>query len=181
MVKERRKSINFTIKRRMQLRLLVRVMAVVLVSLGLVTVFFYLYADQEVGGSFKQFHINARIFLDFLLPAVIVAFFMGLIAAIGLAVFIPHKIAGPLYRIEKDLEDKVGSGDLTVNFTMRKGDEVGDLVGSINVMIERLRIKMGEVQGLTEELKSLSQKEASLDEFAELAGKLEGAVKEFKL
>jgi hypothetical protein len=107
MVKERRrKLINYSIKRQMQLRLLSRVMAVVLISVGLVTVIFYFYSDQELGRSFKEFHINARNFLDFLLPVVIVSFFLGVFAASGLAVFFPHRIAGPLYRLERDLKGK---------------------------------------------------------------------------
>lgn len=181
MVKERRRRVNYSIKRQMQLRLLVRVMTIVLISLGLATLFFYIYADQEVGGSFKQFHINARIFLDFLLPAVIVSFFMGVIAATGLAVFFPHRIAGPLFRIERDLEERVGGGDLTVKFVVRKGDEMVELVKSINTMIERLSFKMGRVRRVSEELTSLSQKEATVEKFAELSRKLEGAVREFKL
>jgi TolB-like protein len=134
MVKERRKLINYSIKRQMQLRLLGRVMAVVLISLGLAAVIFYLYSDQEVGRSFKEFHVHARNFLDFLLPVVIVTFFLGVFAASGLAVFFPHRIAGPLYRLERDLKEKVGGGDLTVSFSVRKGDELRELADALNIM-----------------------------------------------
>jgi hypothetical protein len=48
-------------------------------------------------------------------------------------------------------------------------------------MIERLSFKMGKVRRVSEELTSLSQKEATVDKFAELSRKLEGAVREFKL
>jgi methyl-accepting chemotaxis protein len=181
MVKNRRRLINYSIKRRMQLRLLRRVMAIVLISLGLATVLFYLYSNQEVGRSFKEFHINARNFLDFLLPAVIVSFFMGAVAASGLAIFFPHRISGPLYRVERDLKEKVGGGDLTVRFSVRKGDDMGDLADALNTMMDRLRLKMEKIQRVGEELKTLSNQEASPEKFTELTRKMEEAVKEFLL
>jgi methyl-accepting chemotaxis protein len=106
---------------------------------------------------------------------------MGVIAATGLAVFFLHRIAGPLYRIERDLEERVGGGDFTVKFVVRKGDEMVELVKSINNMIEKLSFKMGKILRVSEELTSLSQKEAPVEKFAELSRKLEGAVREFKL
>jgi nitrogen fixation/metabolism regulation signal transduction histidine kinase len=181
MVKERRKLINYSIKRQMQLRLLGRVMAVVLISLGLAAVIFYLYSDQEVGRSFKEFHVHARNFLDFLLPVVIVTFFLGVFAASGLAVFFPHRIAGPLYRFERDLKEKVGGGDLTVSFSVRKGDELRELADALNIMRERLRLKLEKIQRVSEELTTLSNQETFPEKLTELGSKMEEAIKEFRL
>jgi methyl-accepting chemotaxis protein len=177
MVKERRKLINYSIKRQMQLRLLGRVMAVVLISLGLAAVIFYLYSDQEVGRSFKEFHVHARNFLDFLLPVVIVTFFLGVFAASGLAVFFPHRID----RLERDLKEKVGGGDLTVSFSVRKGDELRELADALNIMRERLRLKLEKIQRVSEELTTLSNQETFPEKLTELRRKMEEAIKEFRL
>lgn len=181
MFKERRRLINYSIKRQMQLRLLFSVMAVSLLSLGLATAIFYFYSDQELGRSFKEFHVNARNFLDFLLPVVIVAFLLGFLVAGGLAVFFPHRIAGPLYRVEKDLKEKVSGGDLTVRFSIRKGDEVGDLADALNTMVEGLRLKMVKIKKVSHELATLTTQQAPVARFKELSRGLEEAVKEFRL
>ena len=113
----RRRFINFSIKKRMQARLLIGLMLVVLISVGLTSAFFYFFSSHEVGETYKQFHVNAKNFLEFLLPGVIIAFMIGLVSAIAVGVFIPHRIAGPLYRIERDIKDKVGEGNFKAKFS----------------------------------------------------------------
>ncbi|MBU1147940.1 MAG: methyl-accepting chemotaxis protein [Candidatus Omnitrophica bacterium] len=45
-----------------------------------------------------------------------------------------HKIAGPVYRIEKTLEE-INKGNLALKIKFRQGDELWDLADLINVMI----------------------------------------------
>ena len=72
-----------------------------------------------------NYSIMANIFL--LIPV---------IAAIGL--YLSHKIAGPVYRIERYLTD-MAAGKLTSQITLRKGDELVSLAGKINVLTDSLR------------------------------------------
>jgi methyl-accepting chemotaxis protein len=66
----------------------------------------------------------------------------GLVAAIFffslLSVFITHKVAGPLFRMKKDISQVV-EGDLNVVVRLRKGDDMKDLAEKINLLIEELR------------------------------------------
>lgn len=186
MSKNRRSVINYSIKRQMQFRLLLRVMLIALIATGLTTAFFYFYSNQEIGQSFKQFHIQARSFLDLLLPAIIIALAIGIIMAFIMALFFPHRIAGPLYRMERELKERVGEGDLTVKFSLRKGDEVGDLADALNIMIEKLKLKIGRIRAASNELASHSGNankggEEHIKKIAELTKKIEEAVKEFRL
>ena len=52
-----------------------------------------------------------------------------------IALFSSHKIAGPVYRIEKTLEE-INNGNLALKIKFRQGDELWDLADLINVMIE---------------------------------------------
>src|SRR3972149_5545756 len=185
MIKNKRSIINYSIKRRMQLRLLLNVMVIALIATGLTSAFFYYHSSQEVGHSFKEFHVQAKTFLDFLFPTIIMALAIGIVLAFGMALFFPHRIAGPLYRIERDLKERVGEGDLSIKFGVRKGDEVGELADALNVMVEKLKLKIGKIKTAADDLSSqarnLNKGDESLRKIIEIAKRLEEAVREFKL
>lgn len=184
-MKNRRSVINYSIKKQMQVRLLVRVMLIALIATGIAAAFFYFYSNQEIGQSFKQFHIHARSFLDFLLPAIVVALIIGIVIAFGMAIFFPHRIAGPLYRMERELKEKVGEGDLTVRFSVRNGDEVGELADALNIMVEKLRLRLGRIKTASDELavcsNNVNKGDAHLKKILDAQKRLEDAVKEFQL
>lgn len=54
-----------------------------------------------------------------------------------LGLLFSHKIAGPVYRIEKAIYE-VSKGNLSLNVKLRKGDELWDLAEILNTMIENL-------------------------------------------
>lgn len=184
-MKNRRSIINYSIKREMQYRLLLKVMFIAFIATGLAGAFFYFYSNQEVGQSFRQFHITARSFLDFLFPAVIIALLIGIVTSFGMAIFFPHSIAGPLHRIERDIKERLGEGDLSVRFSVRKGDEVGELADALNIMVEKMRLKVEKVKSVSEELatntRNINKNDESFKKLSELAGKLKKAVDEIKL
>ncbi|MFC1623890.1 HAMP domain-containing protein [Candidatus Omnitrophota bacterium] len=54
-----------------------------------------------------------------------------------IALLFSHKIAGPVYRIERSL-DEIAKGNLAMRIKLRKGDELWDLANNINAMVESL-------------------------------------------
>lgn len=63
----------------------------------------------------------------------------GVIIFFGIiSIFISHKIAGPLFRLKRSV-DQVTQGDLTVVIKLRKWDDLKDLADHINLLIEELR------------------------------------------
>lgn len=168
------------------MRLLAKVMLIALVSVGLNALLFYLYSNREIGASFKQFHVNATSFLDLLLPAVIGSLVIGLILAFVISVFLPHKIAGPLFRLERDLTDKLGEGNLTVKFIVRKNDEFKELADTLNVMTGKLKAKVERIKTASDEVSSVAVASARGDEetmrkISDAAKKLDDAIRGFKL
>ncbi|MFA5859159.1 MAG: HAMP domain-containing protein [Elusimicrobiota bacterium] len=73
-----------------------------------------------------------------------------LLLVIIVSIFVSHKIAGPLYRIEKSSEI-LGLGDLTHRVKLREGDELKDVAEKLNHMVEQLQTKVGENKNVVAE------------------------------
>ncbi len=76
-------------------------------------------------------------------------------------IFLSHKIAGPMYRIERSAE-AIRKGDLLVNFRIRKNDEMKDAASALEGMVEALHddiknMKAGSI-ALEEKINSLAEK-----------------------
>lgn len=134
----KRKILNLMVNRALQLRLIFRVSLIVMVSLLIMSGVYYQYANQEINGSFMQFHVKARNFLDFLLPVLGIAFVVSLLAGVSASLFVPQSLAGPLYRMEEDLR-RIAAGDLTVRINLRNGDEGGPLAAQINETVDQFQ------------------------------------------
>jgi methyl-accepting chemotaxis protein len=135
---QKRKKINLKVKRQFQRWLLIRISGLVVVSSLIAALILYFYARQELTTSFFDAHVKIRRVSDLLLPVVIAGSVVSLIGGVILAVFLPQKIAGPLFRIEQDLLI-VKEGDLTKVITLRPGDLLTDFAGEVNEAIEQVR------------------------------------------
>lgn len=118
---------------------------------------------------------------EYFLPTVLLAnlVVIGATAAAGFAIMLytSHKIAGPLYRFEKSLEE-IGNGDLTHRFTLRSHDQLGELAGKLNEFNSNLDGAVGSIQQSAAELETtLSEVLKTLDDSA---GGPEGKNEEIK-
>lgn len=183
MQKIKRSNTNYSIKPRFQIRLFLKVASIVLVSIAVTSMVFYFYSNREITASFKLFHVNATNFLDYLVPAILTAMVAGLFIAIAMAYFFPHPIAGPLFRIERDIKERIGNGDLTVRFNLRKGDELKELAESINIALERLSLTIKDMKSISDDLfKVISTNENTHGkELKEIQERLNGIIQKFKI
>ena len=141
----KRKKLNMAVKKELQRWLLVRIFGVVLLSSLIAALILYFYANQELGDSFYDAHITIRRVSDLLWPVVAAGSLVSLLSGMLLAVFLPQKIAGPIYRIEEDLAP-IGKGDLTVKISLRAEDPLQDFAARINAIIGDLRVKVIRIQ-----------------------------------
>jgi methyl-accepting chemotaxis protein len=89
-------------------------------------------------------------------------------ASIAVTLLVSHKLAGPIFRFEKDLEE-IGKGNLTLISRLRDGDQLTDFAKSISNMTASLHDKVLEIQKDVEQLeKSASQKDVPKEIIAEL-------------
>ena len=135
--KQRRKLLNLSIEKEFQMWLMIRIFGVIIISSVLAAAILFFYARHETVSSFYSAHIKIRRVSDLLLPVILCGSFVSMVAGTFLAFFLPQKIAGPLYRVEKDLQ-AVRDGDLTVVIKLREHDTLKSFVAIINEVIADL-------------------------------------------
>jgi methyl-accepting chemotaxis protein len=133
-----RKKLNLAVKREFQRWMLKQVFIAVAVSSVVAAIILYFYARQEVIGSFFDAHVKIRRVSDLLLPVVFAGSAVSLIVGVVLSLFLPQKIAGPIYRIEQGLKE-IGSGNLTTVIKLREDDTLKDLAENVNIATSSLR------------------------------------------
>jgi signal transduction histidine kinase len=84
-----------------------------------------------------------------------------IVTAIG--IYLSHKIAGPIYRIDKFLDDMV-LGNLVSRIVLRKGDELMSVADKINILNDSLRATIGnQKSGMTKIVAELGQLKNMID------------------
>jgi len=179
-VKVKRKKLNYAIKTNMQLRLFFKVFFIIFVSTTASVALFYFYSRQEIGQTYYQVHIRAKTFLDFLWPILGGSLAIGLLVGGIISLFFPHAIAGPLYRLEREIK-KIGAGDLTLRLKIRKGDDLQEFVDGLNEGIEQLHDRIQKIREISEKLKRESEKGDIEPAIKSLILKLERELSQFKL
>ena len=128
-----------------------------LILLGCIAFAFslYFYSQQTVTTAFIHSKLRVMNTAEFLFPALIlttlavtamVSFFSGF----RLLLF-SHRIAGPLYRLEKSAE-AIGRGDLALQIRLRTGDELQEFARAMDGMVRDLRSRAIQIQKQNERL-----------------------------
>lgn len=73
---------------------------------------------------------------------VAVKFFIFMVFIAFMSIYFSHRIAGPVYRLEKNLLNMISEGDLTKQFCLREKDELKELADALNTMTSNLRLKL---------------------------------------
>ena len=81
----------------------------------------------------------------------------------GGTLFVSHRIAGPLYRIDQCLK-KITEGDLSVRGHLRKGDQAVEIMQSFNTMAEGLEDSVKRLKKLGPQIGQSSAKDQILEE-----------------
>ena len=130
--------------------------------------------------------VNIRILLSLVLIT-------PLVVVIG--IYASHKIAGPIYRIEKYLSAMAG-GDLSIPLTLRKNDELVSLANGINNVADTMKASIKEEKErlassmvLLENIKRLARAgsidrhalEKAVDKVSEDISKLNAELTKYKL
>ena len=146
---------NFYIKKRFQSTFILKFCALVVLGSLISSITIYLMSKATVTTTFENSRLVIKTTADFILPAVLVSstvviLLIGL-AAIAITLFTSHKIAGPLYRLEKDVNE-ITLGNLRMVFNLRQGDEIKPLAVSLNAMAQSLKGRLTRIKSLLKEL-----------------------------
>lgn len=125
------------------------------------------YADNELTIE----RTAAFFFTTFAIIGAITAVTMALIGTL-VFVILSHRIAGPVYRLQKSLED-IRRGNLVHHIRLRRKDELGDLAADVNRLSEFLDGKIGEMKRearKASEAKTPAEAAEALKRLEEIAG-----------
>lgn len=164
----KRKILNFSVNRGLQVRMIGGIAIVMSCSLLLCALIYFYFANREITDSFRLFHIKARNFLDFLLPVVAGSFFLSLACGLIAVLFLPKSIAGGLYRLEQEVK-RIAAGDLSGKITLRHGDQVVPLADQINLLLESWRERVVLLRNALEKARNICDTdEPSAEQMKEL-------------
>jgi methyl-accepting chemotaxis protein len=131
----KRKKLNLKVKQNFQIWLLVRIMGTSLITIIVASILLYLYSKGVVDAEYLSFKTDVRRVSEVLLPVLIAASLTSIVCGLVIALFLPQKIAGPLFRIEQDMLQVISKGDLTKSITLRCADILKEHSETINMTV----------------------------------------------
>jgi len=149
----KRKKLNLKVQQELQVWLLVRIMATVLLTIAVASVILYFYSVTVVDTEYLSFAPKVRKVSEVLLPVLLAAALSSIIAGLLLALFLPLKIAGPIYRVEQDLK-QIGTGDLTKVINLRNDDILKALAQAVNTAVSDIRTRVNDTKKINTDLEA---------------------------
>jgi len=157
---------HYFINRKFQLEFSVRFLLIIAVTaIAVLLLFFYnsrgTLTAGYTGSEVKLLQTSAY-FLPSLLLSTIGIIIFACLAGIVAMILISHRLAGPLFRFQKSL-DELSAGDLTLRFNLRDKDQFKELADRINTLaatmegkIDSVKTGAAEIARLVANLQSLS-------------------------
>ena len=138
-----KKSSSRLLERAFKIKFGLKLCLFTLIGGAAVVALLYLSLARGLGGTYTEaiytiYDIKIRV-----LPLIFASFYsvliLGLVTAAiaAISLLFSHKIAGPLFRMEKNLE-AIASGDLTINTRFRGLDQLSVLADELNTMVRSL-------------------------------------------
>jgi len=136
------------VKMKFQRTFILKFCALILLSSLIIGAALYFLSSFSVTTVFENSRLIIKSTSDFLLPLLIISCLAGIITTgiltIILTLFISFHIAGPIYRLEKDITE-VDNGNLNLDIRVRAKDELKDLASALNQMVKDFRFSIIEL------------------------------------
>lgn len=129
-------------------------------SLSLLAICYYVSLDIQtaivqplplaVGENVPMIGESATI-LSVLFPVIVVSIAVTLAVTLVFGIIMSHRMAGPLFRIQRELK-KMAQGDLSGQVRLRKKDDFKSLAHAVNSLKSHWRDRIEELNGVVAEL-----------------------------
>jgi methyl-accepting chemotaxis protein len=181
--KTRKQRVTYLISRGFQLKF-VGAFVMVLVILGLIThSLLYFVAGQEISGSLFDAHATLQHTWQLLFPTVLTMYLAlilsGAAVSYALIVYLSHKIAGPLFRIEQDMK-AVTNGKISTRIKLRATDQIQEIMGAFNKMADSMETRISSAKEIVNELELIGNRISVSDENSEDAESLKKEIQKLK-
>lgn len=157
--------------------IILSIMVVTMVSISFTT--FYVIWNNVIEEFFYIPDASKKLAEIFNETSVMLIIPIVALAVLGIfaGVMLSHRIAGPIYRVEK-VSEELAKGNFDIKVRFRKGDDLQELAGKLNEMIDSVRGMISgdkalaeEIHVLAKELQSDLKKQKGLKKDVELAVK----------
>ncbi len=184
---------TYLIDREFQVKFILKFCALTAAAGLLFMSILYFSVMQSTAVSIVNSRVVVRSTADLILPiliqTVIVVTIVMSLFTILVVLFVSHKIAGPLYRFKRVMQE-LENGDFSSDFQIRTPDQLQELAKAFNSMIKRVREELGQLKEnsltLKQKLENLSDHEISelkrpiLKELKAITEELNKLVRNFK-
>ena len=136
--KQKRKRLNLAVKREIQIWMLRWFLFAVGASAAVGVSVLYGISHREIGEAYYSAHLTIRHVSDLLLPAVAASGVLCVLVGTALLIFFPQRVAGPIYRMEQELQ-RVAQGDYATVVRLRRGDRFHSTAEALNRALQRVR------------------------------------------
>ncbi|MBN1871029.1 MAG: methyl-accepting chemotaxis protein [Candidatus Omnitrophica bacterium] len=159
---------NYFINKPFQTMFIIKFCVLVVIATLIFSFMIYRFSTDSVTTVFENSRLQIKPSTQFIMPALIAGGFLSVIlvgiATIIVVLFMSHRIAGPLYKLEKSIV-RLGEGDLSFYVDFRAGDEMKKLAEAFNMTSRRLntlllemKTNIREVAAICAELKDVANK-----------------------
>ena len=152
---KRNKRKQYFIDKRFQLKFVLKFCLILLLGVVISTSLLLFFSQDTLTSSFDHSKLRITNTAVAILPSVIFTNLITLalitMATIFVTVVVSHRIAGPLFRFEKEMKT-IGQGDLTKKVVLRSHDQVSAVADAMNHMVSALH---GKVVVIQKEAKSI--------------------------
>lgn len=175
---------KYFIKKRFQLKISTYFLALVILEAVLISALFLYVSKGTLTTAYSQEGLRIEstfsfFFVSFILTSLIVGVMIGL-SALVIFIYLSHRMAGPLYRFEKSLDD-VANGNLCHRIKLRKTDQFEKLQDALNDFIKSMDSRVGDIKrNASVILKISKQEKIDKDQLKEDVEKLKDKLEFFK-
>jgi len=148
---------NYYIDKQFQRNFILKFCGLIVMGSAISSLIIYAMSRATVTTAFENSRLTIKSTADFILPTIALSSGISVLlislAAIIITLLTSHRIAGPLYRLNKDVE-QLTSGDLKTTFNLRATDEIKPLAESLNIMAQALRERIALIKDTLDSLDS---------------------------
>lgn len=136
---------QYFVQKDFQFKFILKFCIVLLIGIIISTGLLFLFSKNTLTSSFDQSKLVIKNTAFAILPSVLLSNLITLalitLATIVVTLLISHKIAGPLFRFQKEL-NQIGEGNLTQTISLRKKDQITSIADNLNQMRTNLHEKI---------------------------------------
>ena len=149
---------NYFIDKSFQTRFILKFCFIAILAAIAIGISLFLLSANSTTVAIENTKVTVKTTADFILPfilqTIIVVTIFSAISVVFLTLFVSHKIAGPLYRLKREI-DKLGNANFGAIFQIRTTDQLKELSSSLTSMSNSLKDKVTAIKVETDGLRKV--------------------------